>query len=216
MFHRALACLSVAAAALVPAAAEANFYWKAPDFSAAPVRGDEPGVSASPLPGATPAELQAAVLWNLRSALNVAALQCQFDPTLLTRPHYNHILEDHRAELGAAYQSIANYFKRTDRRKGQALLDTWGTRTYSSFSAVGLPQYNFCETAAKIAREALFTPRGQLHVLARNRIGEIRNSLTMRLAEQQFRYPPVQFTPRYVRLEEACWKKGVLRDNCRR
>ena len=31
------------------------------------------------------------MVWNLRAALNVAALQCQFGPTLLTLPNYNAI-----------------------------------------------------------------------------------------------------------------------------
>jgi hypothetical protein len=203
------------AATLAAAPAEANFFWKNPDFRAPPVRGDEPGVSASPLPGATPAELQAMLVWNLRSALNVAALQCQFDPTLLTQNQYNHLLENHRAELASAYQTLTNYFKRVDKKAGQTHLDQYGTRTYSSFSAVGLPQFNFCATAARIGREAIFAPKGQLHAVAQNRIGELRNSLKMKLGEQQFTYAPPYHVVRYYPLEERCWKKGELIARCR-
>ncbi|QHL89576.1 hypothetical protein GVO57_00450 [Sphingomonas changnyeongensis] len=194
------------AAPLAPVSA--NFFWKQPDFSGPPVRGDEPGVSAAPLPGATPAELRAMVVWNLRSALNVAALQCQFDPTLLTRNQYNHMLDNHKAELAAAYQTLSGYFTRRHKKAGASHLDAYGTRTYSSFSAVGLPQFNFCATAARIGREALFARRGQLHLVAEQRLTTLRNSLTRRLAEQQFTYAPPYFTPLPVPLEEACRKKG--------
>lgn len=215
MSFRTFAPAALALAATVATApAQANFFFKNPDFRAPPVRGDEPGVSASPLAGATPAELQAMLVWNLRSALNVAALQCQFDQTLLTQNQYNHLLDNHRAELASAYQTLGNYFKRVDKKAGQTQLDMYGTRTYSSFSAVGLPQFNFCATAGRIGREAIFTPKGQLHTLASRRLGELRNSLRMRLGEQQFSFAPPHHTMRFVRLDDRCWKKGELRREC--
>lgn len=212
---RAAGICALIGATLFAGPAQANFFWKAPDFRGPPVRGDEPGVSASPLPGATPAELRAVVLWNLRSALNVAALQCQFDPTLLTQNQYNHILENHKAELADAYKTLTGYFTRTDKKLGQKKLDMYGTRTYSSFSAVGAPQFTFCETASAIGRAAIFAPKGQLGTVAQNRLSELRNSLTKRLGEQQFTYAPPWHVPRYVSFDERCWKKNELRPNCR-
>lgn len=215
MSLRTFGTCAMVIASLVSAPAQANFFWKAPDFRGPPVRGDEPGVSASPLPGATPAELRAMVLWNLRSALNVAALQCQFDPTLLTQNQYNHLLENHKAELAGAYQALSGYFKRVDKKAGQTKLDMYGTRTYSSFSAVGAPQFTFCETASAIGRAAIFTPKGQLGDLAHNRLSELRNSLTKRMGEQQFTYAPPYHVPRYPTFDERCWKKNELRPKCR-
>lgn len=215
MSFRTFGTCALVMAGLVATPAQANFFWKAPDFRGPPVRGDEPGVSASPLPGATPAELRAMVLWNLRSALNVAALQCQFDPTLLTQNQYNHLLENHKAELASAYQTLSGYFKRVEKKAAQTKLDMYGTRTYSSFSAVGAPQFTFCETASAIGRAAIFTPRGQLGDLAQNRLTELRNSLTKRLGEQQFTYAPPYHVPRYVTFDERCWKKNELRPKCR-
>ena len=203
------------AATVAPTAAQAQFFWRTPDFRAPPARGDEPGISASPLAGATPAELQAMMVWNLRSALNVAALQCQFDQTLLTQNQYNHLLDNHKTELASAYKTLTDYFKRTDKKTGQQLLDMYGTRTYSSYSAVGLPQFNFCATAARIGREAIFTPKGQLYRLAENRLGEMRNSLKMKLGEQQFTYAPPYHNISYVPLDNRCWKKNELREKCR-
>ena len=54
-----------------------------------------------PLPGATPAEYRAHLLWNLRSGLNVAALQCQFSPYLRAVDNYNALLAHHARELAA-------------------------------------------------------------------------------------------------------------------
>jgi len=202
-------------ALLIPSTASAAFFWKAPDLRGDPVTGAEPGVITGPLTGATPAELRAALLWNLRSGLNVAALQCQFEPTLLTRNQYNAMLDNHREELGQAYQVLTGYFNRTDKNKkvAQTKLDQYGTRTYSSFSTV-LGQYTFCETAGSIGREAIFAPKGQLYKVAERRMRELRNSLAL-AGEQQFNYwvqpLPLNLPP----LEDRCWKKNELRDRCR-
>ena len=45
--------------------------------------------SACRCPAPRPAEYRAHLLWNLRSGLNVAALQCQFSPYLRTVDNYN-------------------------------------------------------------------------------------------------------------------------------
>ena len=181
-FYRVLA--ACAALVSMPGAASAALFWKTPDLRGAPVTGAEPGVITGPLTGATPAELRAALLWNLRAGLNVAALQCQFEPTLLTRNQYNAMLDNHRAELGQAYQTLSNYFMRTDKKAGQTKLDQYGTRTYSSFSTV-LGQLTFCETSGAIGREAIFAPKGQLHRVAERRMTELRKSLALS-GEQQF------------------------------
>lgn len=200
-------------ALLIPSTASAAFFWKAPDLRGEPVTGAEPGVITGPLAGATPAELRAALVWNLRSGLNVAALQCQFAPTLLTRNQYNAMLDNHREELGQAYQVLTNYFKRNDKKLSQTKLDQYGTRTYSSFSTV-LGQYTFCHTSSAVGREAIFVPRGQLHTVAERRMRELRKSLALS-GEQQFNpwIPPQQ--PQLVTLDDRCWKKNELRANCR-
>ena len=199
--------------ALMPTAAPAAFFWKAPNLQGMPVTGAEPGMVTSPLPGATPEELRAALLWNLRSGLNVAALQCQFNETLLTRDQYNVLLANHRVELSGAYQVLSNYFTRTGKKKGQTMLDQYGTRTYSGFSTVQA-QLTFCETAAAIGREAIFAPRGALHTIAAGRMQELRNSLKFG-GEQQFVawVPPMQVT--FAPLDERCWKGNQMKANCR-
>jgi hypothetical protein len=67
------------------------------DAERARVTGEEPGMTGPALPDATAPELRAALVWNLRAALNVAALQCQFEPTLMTLGNYNAFLKDHES-----------------------------------------------------------------------------------------------------------------------
>lgn len=196
----------VAAALLMAAApASAQFFMKSKDLSGQPVRGDEPGI-AQPLPGATDKEIKAGLTWTLRAALNVAALQCQFEPTLLTVDNYNAVLTDHQAELKESYDVLTAYFKRINKtaKGGQTALDQFGTRTYSSFNAVS-SQYNFCQTAGAIGRAAIYAPRGSFGAIAQERMRELRNSLSP-WGEQQF---PRSFyaESRVPRLEKACWSK---------
>ncbi|MEH3037934.1 MAG: hypothetical protein PGN23_15830 [Sphingomonas adhaesiva] len=206
MVGRRVASVLLAGAMTVAAMpASAQFFFKSKDLSGEPVTGTEAGIG-QPLPGATPAELRAGVAWNMRAALNVAALQCQFEPTLLTVNNYNAILTDHKAELAASFDTLTKYFARLAKTKkeGQAALDQFGTRTYSGFATVAA-QYGFCTTAARIGREALYAPRGSFGDLALGRMRELRNSLTP-WGEQQF--PGSQVMPAALpRFDKACWKK---------
>src|SRR3546814_11632746 len=94
--------------------ASAQFFFTSRDLSGPRVVGDEPGIGQA-LPGATPAELRAEMVWTLRAAMNVAALQCEFEPTLLTRTNYNAMLKDHKAALEASIDTLLASFVRTNR-----------------------------------------------------------------------------------------------------
>jgi hypothetical protein len=198
--------LGLATVAAVPASAQ--FYMQPKEMAGGRVSGEEADV-AIPLPGATAAERRAGLVWTMRAALNVAALQCQFEPTLLTVDHYNGLLLDHNAELKGAFDTLAKYYVRTAKtaKAGQSALDQYGTRTYSAFATVAA-QRNFCETAHRIGRDAIFTPRGRFGDLAEERMRELRNSLTP-YGEQLFpRYMRLgsSWTP-LPRLESVCWNK---------
>ncbi len=197
-------------AMLTATPATAQFYFKAPEIGGPRITGNEPGMLASPLPGATPAELRAAMVWNLRAALNVAALQCQFGPTLLTLPNYNTILRDHKVELNSSYGVLTKYFMRTHKtpKAGQTALDQYGTRVYSSYSAVHA-QLTFCQTADAVSNAAVFTPRGGFGELAADQLPLIRNSL-IRWGEQQFpmRAPMQAYYAFPEFANEDCWDKG--------
>ena len=208
---RIVTLLAGAAGLFAAAPASAQFYLKAPTLPAGRVTGAEPGIVASTLTDASPAELRAALVWNLRAALNVAALQCQFEPTLLTLPNYNALIKDHAEELRTSYGTLEKYFVRTTKnaKLGQTELDRFGTRVYSSFSAVS-GQLSFCQTAAAIGHEALFTKRGDFGDLAHDRMRELRASLTawgdpLVGGGASFRYPT--HGPLPVFGNAKCWKK---------
>ncbi len=195
------------------APATAQIYWMPPDFSGAPITVLEPGYGV-PLPGSTPTEQQAAILWNLRSGLNLAALQCAFEPLLRTEKNYNAILNDHRDELGAAYNTLNSYFKRTTKTAAaaQKALDTYGTKTISSFSTVR-GQLGFCHIAGQVGRAGLFAPRGGLNIVARDRLRELYHAQSYK-QEQQFRMvrPAIPPLPQF---SDSCWdKKGRYKARC--
>ncbi len=192
--------------------ASAYLFWSQPKFAGEPVKGDEPGL-AQAMPKATPKELQAHMLWNMRAGLNVAALQCQFSPMLMTVSNYNDLLAKNGAELTAAYTTLSAYFKRTTPKTWQKTLDQYTTRTYNGFSTMHA-QLGFCETASSIGRAARKLGRGQLTMLAAERMREFRNSLVpvgdAGFPRRQF-YIPIP-TPS---LSDGCWtKKDELKLEC--
>ena len=162
--------------------------------------------------GATPAELRAGVVWNIRAALNVAALQCDFEPTLQTRTNYNAMLAHHKAELASAFTTLGAYFKRTHGASWQKDFDQYGTRIYSGYSTVQA-QRNFCQVTGQIGRDAIFADRGKLYDVAENRIGELKRALSP-AGEQLFGMPGYGFRASLPPLNASCWKKNKLTSEC--
>ncbi len=190
--HAALAASGLLGLA-APTAAPAQLFLVPPAFPSAPIDGSDPLVGL-PLPGATPAEYRAHLLWNLRSGLNVAALQCQFSPFLRTVGNYNALLAHHNRELAAAYTTLEGYFRRVAGRNGPRQFDLYSTQTYNGFSA-GEAQLGFCQTASRIGKEALAIPKGQFGQLAANRMREFRSSLIPVPDGYTFTRAPVRLTP---------------------
>lgn len=206
-FARILGGAVLTASLFAGTPASAQFFLKSYDFRGAPVTGTETDIGLS-MPGATPDELKAGMVWNLRAALNVAALQCDFEPMLLTVGNYNAMIKDHKDELKKSFDTLTAYFNRTNKAKGagQAALDRFGTRTYAAFATVNA-QFGFCQVASHIGREAIFAPRGQLSTVAFTYMREMRNSLVP-YGEQQF---PRAFPRSYLLMpsfDPKCWKKG--------
>jgi hypothetical protein len=186
----------IAAAGLalaLPAAAQAQLFVTDPVYPTGPIEGNDPLVGI-PLPGATPAEYRAHLLWNLRSGLNVAALQCQFSPYLRTVDTYNTIINQHARELAAAYTALQNYFRRVGGRDGAGNFDRYSTQTYNNFSTLQA-QYGFCQTAARIGKEALNARRGELTELALARMRELRGSLIPPVERYAFVRAPIRLAP---------------------
>lgn len=204
--------LAAAAAFALAGPAAAQFHLQSHRFDGATVTGGEPGILSQQLPDATPAEVRAAMVWNMRAALNVAALQCQFEPTLLTVPNYNAVLKDHDAEFDGSQRILTKYFARTNKAAGagQKALDQFGTRTYSSFVTVG-GQLGFCQTAAAIGRDAVFQPRGQFGAFAADRLRQVRNSLFGSWGDEvRPGFVHVADGTALPRFDPVCWdKKGL-------
>lgn len=203
---RNLAVVAVVAGSALAAPASAQFYFQSHDMSGPPARGDEPGLPS--LPGANEDEVRANLVWNLRSALNVAALQCKFQPSLLTLENYNIVLENHKDELKRAYDTMNKYFIRTAKgiKPGLSAMDRYGTRTYSAFTTVGA-QYGFCQTAAATLTRAVYAPRGSLYTVAVAEMNALRNALTPWGEERFLRRIRVDTQVALPRLDPICWSK---------
>jgi hypothetical protein len=123
----------------------------------------------------TPAETEANAIWNVRAALNVAALQCQYSKYLATTPNYNAFLKHHADEIAKAQATMIAHFKRYEGAKANAAFDTYLTKTYNSYSTIDA-QYQFCEAAGIVGREVLAIPKGKLGSEALRRGPHIRAS----------------------------------------
>ncbi|HUD94346.1 hypothetical protein [Sphingobium sp.] len=210
------ALISLAIATIAPIAAQpaaAQFYWSPPDMSAPPLT-DEAAATALGLPGATAAEVKAGLAWNMRAALNVAALQCQFEPTLLTVGNYNAMIAHHDAELDAAQATILGYFQRTagKGRPGQSAADMYNTRIYSGYSTVQA-QKGFCQEAAEVGRQAIFADRGTLNEVGRRGLPSIKKALVL-AGEQFYGTPGYDYVVALPSFDPKCWKKDVLQPVC--
>jgi hypothetical protein len=200
--------IAIALAIAIGQPASAQMFWQSPDFRGSPILAGEPAIGIA-LPGANPIEVRANYVWQMRAALNVMALQCQFESTLLAGHSYNAILLNHKDELANAYAVLTKYFARTNKtpKGGRDALDRYGTKTYLGFSTVRA-QVGFCQAASGIAKSVMFAPRGTFETVTMERLRELRNSLVPAY-EQQFR--PLQYsrgigTPD---LSANCWdKKG--------
>lgn len=203
------------AALIAPQITSAQLFLVDPDFKRGPIDGSDPLVGL-PIPGATPAEYRAHMLWNLRAGLNVAALQCQFSPYLRTVDNYNGILAHHSKEMAEAYSAINGYFKRVHGAKaGQKAFDDYTTITYNNFSTMQA-QYGFCQTASAIAKEALARPKGELHLIASSRMRELRNSLVPAYDRIGVYNPYTIRAAILPSLDPKCWdKKNRLAKKCR-
>jgi hypothetical protein len=211
--RRALFSLAIAIAPVAAQPAAAQFYWSPPDMSAPPLT-DTTAATALGLPGATPAEIKAGLAWNMRAALNVAALQCQFEPTLLTVGNYNAMIAHHDAELDAAQATLLGYFQRTvgKGRAGQSAADMYNTRIYSGYSTVQA-QKGFCQEAAVVGRQAIFADRGTLNEVGRVGLPSIKKALVL-AGEQFYGTPGYDYVVALPSFDPKCWKKGVLQPLC--
>ncbi len=212
-FARQGAAVAAMVATLAAAPASAQVLLYPTTFPSAPIDPADPLVGVV-LPGATAAESRASLVWNLRSGLNVAALQCQFSPYLRTVDNYNGILAHHSRELAAAYTTLEGYFRRLGgARDGPRRFDAYSTQTYNNFSTLQA-QLGFCQTAARIGRDALHRRKGELFSLAQARFRELRGSLTPAQDNYAFLRMTVPLAPLNLRPADCSQLRGRERRDC--
>jgi hypothetical protein len=201
---------------MLSSVATAQIFYKSPDFSGPPIVTLDPNFDVS-TPGVTQAESDAMIIWNVRSALNLSGLQCEFEPMLDTADNYNAFLANHKEELAKAYSTVEGYFKRTKKPLGVAMkaFDVFLTRTISKYSTVQ-GQYAFCDVAARVGHLAKFVPRGSLLAFAQAKLPEFRNAVTKPYGEQQFRRLQIPYRPmRVPNYQAECFdKKGNYNPIC--
>ena len=129
------------------------------------------------LAGTTTAETGANSVWNLRAALNVAALQCQYSPFLRTVPQYNRLIKQHAREFTRAQTTLQGYFKRTGGKTAATAFDRYNTRLYQSYSTMDA-QLGFCRAASDTGWNALAQRFGRLAEIAPGEVSAIRTALT--------------------------------------
>jgi hypothetical protein len=175
---------------------------------------NEPGFGVV-LPNTTPAEKKAALVWTMRTGLNIAALQCGFDRTLRTESNYNAIINDHKSELTGSFNTLMAYFKRTGKTvaAGQKAFDAYGGKLYSSLSAVQ-GQLQFCTAASAVGRRTLNAKPGTFALVAQEHLRSLYNGLNAKTGDQFYRRPWLATKPRNPNWDEKCWKGADYQGGC--
>jgi hypothetical protein len=121
----------------------------------------------------TAAETRAEALWKMRAALNVAALQCQYDPSLKVVDNYNQFIKLHKDELDTARTTMEGHYRRRYGKAWAGHFDRYNTRNYNGFSATGV-QVAYCNKMGEVGRTSLAMSPGSLAPYAVTTVPEIR------------------------------------------
>lgn len=100
-------------------------------------------------------------LWHLRSALNVAALNCQDTTHFRIADDYNKFLTVHRKALDSANRAIEDKYRREFGRDSRRVRDTHSTQVYNFFSLPPV-KTEFCDAALVLGEEASVIPSDEL------------------------------------------------------
>ena len=104
-------------------------------------------------------------LWHLRSALNVAALNCQDATHFRIADDYNKFLTAHRKALDNANRAIDDKYRREFGRDSKRVRDTHSTQVYNFFSLPPV-KTEFCDAALVLGEEASVVPSDELVTFA--------------------------------------------------
>ncbi|RYY47677.1 MAG: hypothetical protein EOP59_00705 [Sphingomonadales bacterium] len=131
---------------------------------------------------------EAAAVWHVRSALNVAVLTCAQEPQLAAQ--YNRMLGAHRSALAKAHAGVSAEYR-------GAAFDTAMTRVYNYFAQPPV-QRAFCPVAADVLAQAETVPAGDFGHFAETALA-------------QLDAPFVDFYRAYdaYRTDLAAWRSGA-------
>jgi hypothetical protein len=102
-----------------------------------------------PVVGISPQE----ALWNMRSALNVAALSCRGSRMPGVAPAYNRMLSRHKAPLADAYAAVQAKYKARHGAAWARHYDRDATGLYNRY-AMPTAQLQFCRAATSVLASA--------------------------------------------------------------
>ncbi len=104
-------------------------------------------------------------VWNLRSALNVAALNCQDPQHATILPAYASLLTRNKRELASVNREVTKQFRDRYGSQGQNAQDDYMTQVYNYFA---LPPAidEFCNVATRVADESLLVASADLETFA--------------------------------------------------
>ena len=100
---------------------------------------------------------QAAAVWHLRSALNVAALACRGPQEAQLIAGYNALLAAHKAELATAETALAAEYRASGGTDWRDRYDDSMTRLYNFFSQ-SFVRDAFCQAAGQVLADATTAP----------------------------------------------------------
>ncbi|QWC56177.1 hypothetical protein F7D01_02900 [Erythrobacter sp. 3-20A1M] len=143
---------------------------------------------------------QAQVTWNLRSALNVAALNCVDPQYAAMIPNYTIFLKNFEKPLRATNTAVEKEFReRYDTvREARAAQDSYNTRVYNYFAMPPAQEY-FCDAAMQISQSALSVAPGSLDAFAAGALPQIQAAFEKFFsAFESYRVAVAQWDARYA------------------
>lgn len=104
-------------------------------------------------------------IWNIRSSLNVAALNCSDENYAAIADNYADFIRIHRRELSQINQRLSAQNRRQHGSSFRQFQDQYMTKVYNYFALPpALPE--LCVVASELSTELIATPPGELHTVS--------------------------------------------------
>ncbi|WP_156500468.1 hypothetical protein [Croceicoccus bisphenolivorans] len=110
--------------------------------------------------------------WNLRSAYNVAALNCQGPENAAMAERYGAFLKEHTRELSATNRALDSEFRQKYGPGYKDVRDRYMTQVYNYF-ALPPALERFCAAALNVSSELATVEKGNLDVAAANLLPQL-------------------------------------------